>query len=343
MPHHFVHDAPLVLENGKTLARVEIAYSTYGELNVAKDNVIWVCHALTANSEVADWWPGMVGSGCAFDIDTKFVVCANILGSCYGTTGPLSVKDGNGEPYYHGFPMITVRDMVRVHVLLRKHLGIDEIGLLAGGSMGGYQVLEWAMMEPEVIKSVFLIATSPAESAWGIAIHTAQRLAIEADASWVDNNATAGSKGLKAARAIGMLTYRGYEQMVEEQTDSEVDKLENYRAESYIRYQGDKLVKRFNAYSYWHLTKAMDSHNLSRGRGANLDEVLQQIEQPCLLLGISTDMLCPVQEQEYMAGQLPNCSYSKIDSPYGHDGFLIEVEKITDLLGEWSVINGYCH
>jgi homoserine O-acetyltransferase len=336
MPLHFLHDALFVLESGKTLERLEIAYTTYGQLNEAKDNVIWVCHALTANSEVADWWPGMVGSGCAFDLDTKFIVCANIIGSCYGSTGPLSINPVTGVSYYHDFPMLTVRDMVNAYVLLRKHLGIPNIALLAGGSMGGYQVLEWAMIEPNVIKSLFLIATSPAESAWGIAIHTAQRMAIEADENWTTNDAKAGSKGLRAARAIGMLTYRGYEQMVEEQTDGDAEKLNDYKAELYIRYQGEKLVKRFNAYSYWHLTKAMDSHNVSRGRGGVLSEVLQQITQPCLLLGISTDMLCPIQEQEYMAKHMPNCSYTAISSPYGHDGFLIEVEQITDLLSEWT-------
>ncbi len=329
MTQEYKYDGNLTLESGAVLVQPTIAYSTYGILNETKDNVVWVCHALTANSQAADWWPGMIGKGCALDTDRYFIVCANILGSCYGSTGPLSVDPATSLPYYHSFPQITIRDMVSAHILLRQHLGIDTIHLLVGGSMGGYQALEWAGIENDVIKNLFLLATSAAESAWGIAIHTAQRLAIDADATWHHNNASAGAKGLKTARAIGMLTYRGYQSFVTHQTDEDFHKVDNYRASSYIDYQGNKLVARFNAYSYWCLTKAMDSHNIARSKTASVAEALSQLQQPTLVIGIDTDMLCPFSEQQFIAAYIPNARLVKIKSAFGHDGFLVEVKKIS--------------
>ncbi|HZE83406.1 MAG TPA: homoserine O-acetyltransferase, partial [Puia sp.] len=204
-----------------------------------------------------------------------------------------------------------------------------------GGSMGGYQALEWCVMEKEVIGRLFLIATSPAESAWGIAIHTAQRLAIEADASWQEPSPDAGGKGLKAARAIGILTYRNYGILVRKQTDPDTEKTDHFKASSYVNYQGDKLVGRFNAYSYWLLTKAMDSHQLARGRKGGLEEILCGIQQPTLIIGIGSDILCPLEEQRFMAGHMPDARLSEIDSAYGHDGFMVEGAKIAALLGGW--------
>ena len=277
----------------------------------------------------------MVGENGVVRPEDYFIVCANILGSCYGSSGPLTIDPRTGKPYYEQFPMLTIRDMVKAHILLRKHLGLEKIGLLMGGSMGGYQVLEWAVMEKEVIGKLFLIATSPAESAWGIAVHTAQRLAIEADRSWDSPTPEAGRRGLKAARAIGILTYRNYGIMVQTQTDPDREKLDQYRAASYIQYQGDKLISRFHAYSYWLLTKAMDSHQLARGRGGSLEAVLQAIEQKTLLVGVTSDILCPVEEQLFMVAHLPDAELVEIDSAYGHDGFMVEGEKIATLLGEW--------
>jgi homoserine O-acetyltransferase len=193
--NYFTYDAPFALEGGASLPGITIAYHTYGRLNEDRSNVVWVCHALTANSDAGHWWPGVVGEHGAVSPDNYFIVCANILGSCYGSTGPVSVDSRTGAPYFSHFPQVTIRDMVRAHILLRQHLGIDKIHLLMGGSMGGYQALEWAVMEKEVIRQLFLIATSPAESAWGIAVHTAQRLAIEADPSWRDEREDAGDQG----------------------------------------------------------------------------------------------------------------------------------------------------
>jgi len=331
----FDYPADLTLENGTVLPSMRVAYHTYGQLNKEKSNVIWVCHALTASSDVADWWKGLVGEGSLISPEKYFIVCANIPGSCYGSTGPLNEDPRTGKPYYSSFPQVTIRDMVQSFILLRKHLGIDQIYLLMGGSMGGYQALEWAVMEKEVIGKLFLIATSPSESAWGVAVHTAQRLAIEADITWQDHTPDAGARGLKAARAIGMLTYRNYGTFQDKQTDPDPEKIDDFKASSYINYQGDKLVKRFNAYSYWLLTKAMDSHHLGRGRGGDLIKVLQSITQPTLIIGIRSDILCPLDEQQFMADHIPNTHFFEIDSAYGHDGFIIETGQISRFLGEW--------
>ena len=323
------------LENGSSLPELTVAYHTYGTLNKDKSNVVWICHHLTANSAVAEWWPGMAGAGHIIDPQKYFIVCANMLGSCYGTTGPLTVNPQTGQPYYHSFPAVTIRDMVKAHILLRQHLGIEKIHLLIGGSMGGYQAMEWCLMEKNNIDNLLLLTTSAAESAWGIAAHTAQRLAIEADGSWKDADERAGSKGLKAARAIGMLTYRNYGLLVQNQTDTNSEKLDNYKAASYINYQGEKLAKRFNAYSYWLLTKTMDSHNISRGRGGNLETVLQSMQQRCLIIGVNSDILCPLKEQQFLAKHMPNATLIAIDSAYGHDGFMVESEKISQYLASW--------
>ena len=328
----FESAAPFPLENGEVLPSVSIAYTTYGKLNANRSNVIWICHALTANADPAEWWKGVVGAGGAIDPDKHFIVCANILGSCYGSTGPTTVNPQTGKPYFSRFPPLTIRDMVQAHILLRLALGIGKISMLMGGSMGGYQVLEWCVMEPLVMEKIYLVTTSASESAWGIAVHATQRLAIEADATWKDERNDAGKNGMKAARAIGMLTYRNYRIMVRNQTDEDVEKLDNYRAASYINYQGDKLVTRFNAQSYWLLTKAMDTHHLARGRNGSLADILRTIEHPALIMGIDSDILCPIHEQEFLASHMPNAKLVLIDSDYGHDGFLVEIEKINQAL-----------
>jgi homoserine O-acetyltransferase/O-succinyltransferase len=330
----FHHTQPFALENGQVLPELQVGYHTWGTYQPGV-KVVWICHALTANSDAADWWKGLVGEGTFLNPNDYFIVCANILGSCYGTTGPLSSQPKTGNPYYADFPQVTIRDMVAAHILLRQQLGIEKIYLLMGGSMGGYQVLEWAIMEPSIIERIFLIATSPSESAWGVAVHTAQRLAIEADSTWQNAAPDAGAKGLKAARAIGMLTYRNYQTFQEKQTDPDPEKIDHFKASSYLNYQGDKLVKRFNAYSYWLLTKSMDSHHLARKRGGELIQTLGTIHQPTLIIGILGDILCPVDEQRFMAAHLPDSQLIEIESAYGHDGFIIETEQITTHLRLW--------
>jgi homoserine O-acetyltransferase/O-succinyltransferase len=328
--HFFTYRQPFNLENGEQLPSLDVVYHTYGKLNPEKTNVVWFCHALTANSDVADWWDSLVGEGKKYDPAFHFIICANIIGSCYGSSGPLSLNPETGIPYFSSFPQVTIRDMVHAHIILRKHLGIEKIHTIIGGSMGGYQALEWMIAEPGVFNNMVLVATSPQESAWGIAIHTAQRLAIEADPTWKDMNQQAGAAGLKAARAIGMLTYRNYQAFVQTQSDEE-HKLDHFKASSYINYQGEKLVKRFNTYSYYILGKAMDSHNIARNRGT-LENVLKTIITKTIIIGISSDQLCPVNEQKFMAKYILNSTFTEIDSPYGHDGFLIEGKKIGEVI-----------
>jgi homoserine O-acetyltransferase len=336
---YFNYPQPVVLECGDTLCGITIAYNTYGQLNDDKSNVVWVCHALTANSDVADWWTGIVGSQHVIDPAKYFIVCANILGSCYGSTGPLSINPATGEPYYHSFPFITIRDMVQAHILLRNHLKVSSIFLLIGGSMGGYQAMEWCIMENNIIRNLFLLATSATESAWGIATHTAQRLSIEADGTWLTSTASSGAKGLKAARAIGMLTYRNYNIMVQMQSDTDTEKLDNFKASSYMEHHGEKLINRFNAFSYWLLTKSMDSHHIARGRGGKLAAVLNTLTQRTLIIGISSDILCPLVEQEMLASNIPNSNLIVIDSNYGHDGFMLESAMISHHLQCWLAGN----
>jgi len=326
---HFLHTEPFSTESGGTLPQLQIAYRTYGRYT-PQSKVVWICHALTASADAADWWPTLVGEGKVINPEEHFIVCANIPSSCYGSTGPLSENPVTGEAYCGDFPWFSVRDVVRAFMLLRKHLGIEKIHLLLGGSLGGYQCLEWALMEPALHAHLVLVATGAKESAWGVAIHTAQRLAIETDPTFGQRRAEAGAKGLKTARAIGMLTYRSYQAYVDTQSDND-DRIDNFRASSYIDYQGDKLVKRFNAYSYWMLTKTMDSHNAGRGRGS-LEAALQTVKARTLCIGISSDFLCPTPEQRFMAKHIPGAIYQEIDSPFGHDGFLVEGEKIGEVI-----------
>jgi homoserine O-acetyltransferase len=266
-PHIFEFKQPLKLESGAVLRKWQVAFHTFGKLNETLDNVIWVCHALTANSDVYDWWPGMVGPGCLMDTDKYFVICANIPGSCYGTTGPLSIDPDTNESYLKTFPLITVRDIVLVLQELRKFLGIRKIHLGIGGSLGGQQILEWAIQEPDLFRYIAPVATNAKASAWGIAFNEAQRMALMADETFAGGQVDGGSKGIRAARAIALLSYRNRNTYQNTQTDPEEDKLEDFKASSYQQYQGQKLDRRFNAYSYLTVSKTLDSHNVGRNRG----------------------------------------------------------------------------
>lgn len=329
----FQHDQAFVLESGALLPQLTVAYHTYGTLNAEGTNVIWVCHALTANSHVADWWEGIFGKDKILDPQQHFIVCANILGSCYGSTCPRSAAPDTGQPYGTNFPLFSIRDIVQAHELLRKHLKINEIALCIGGSCGGHQVMEFACLLPDIIKKIALLVTSARETAWAIAIHEAQRLAIQADPSWQDNTDAGGSAGLKAARGMGLIGYRTFESYKNNQTDED-DRLDSFRAASYIRYQGDKLLRRFYAQCYWYLTKALDTHHIGRGRGG-AEQALSQLRTPALVVAISTDVLIPPSEQHFLAQHLPNATFLEIDSPYGHDGFLIETEAVNRVLSDW--------
>lgn len=326
--HLFRYDAHFPLESGGTLPGFELAYQTYGKLNARRDNVIWVCHALTANAAVDEWWPGMIGPGAVLDTDRYFVICANMLGSCYGSTHALSQNPLTGSPYFHDFPLLTNRDIVRAFEQLRSALAIEQIFVCLGGSMGGQQVLEWGIMEPERFVHLVPIATNAQHSPWGIAFNESQRMAIAADASWYDNNPQAGLNGMRAARAIALLSYRNYDTYQGSQTETEGDKWDDFRASSYQQYQGEKLVRRFNAFSYWTLSKGMDSQHVGRGRGG-LAAALARIQARTLVIGVTSDLLFPITEQRLLQQLIPDSQLAEIESPYGHDGFLIEVEQLT--------------
>ncbi|MBK9329660.1 MAG: homoserine O-acetyltransferase [Sphingobacteriales bacterium] len=329
--HILTYNEPIRLESGTELPKVEIAYNTFGTLNADKSNVVWICHAFSANSDPTEWWPGMVGNGKFIDPEKYFIVCANMLGSCYGTTGPLSVNPETGKKYYNHFPVVTVRDMVQTLSILRKYLGIGKIHFACGFSMGGQQLLEWVIQEPDSFENILLGATNIKHSPWGIAFNESQRLAIEADSTFGEERDDAGANGMKAARSIGLISYRNYKAYCKTQEDTDNTKLENFKACSYQQYQGEKLVKRFNAYSYYILSKAMDNHNITRGRG-DAKEVLSAIKCNTLVLGITSDYLYPLEEQQLLTSLIPHSIFVEIDSDYGHDGFLIEDVQMTKIL-----------
>jgi homoserine O-acetyltransferase len=322
---------PFTTETGAIIPELEISYHTYGKLNNDGDNVIWVCHALTANSDVEAWWPGMVGEGLLFDPGKYFIVCANVLGSCYGTTGPASVNPESGKPWGRDFPLITVRDLVNVHEILRNHLGIRKIHTILGASIGGYQALEYAIMFPDLIQRLILMASGSKQTPWALAFSESMRLAMEADQTFMANDPEGGKKGLKAARSIALISYRTVAAYNETQKETDDEKLSSFKAASYQAYQGDKLVKRFNPYSYWTLTCLSDTHNIGRGRGGVIN-ALKTIRAEVLCVGIRSDILFPTDEQKLIAANTANAQYIEIDSFYGHDGFLIETGKVTDVV-----------
>jgi homoserine O-acetyltransferase len=327
-------DEPFTLESGHSLRGFHLAYTTYGVLNTTKSNVVWIFHALTANSDAVDWWPGLVGHGKLFDPEKYFIICVNMPGSCYGSIGPLDQDPLTGKPYYHDFPFFTTRDMIRSYKLLKDDLGIKKIKVGIGGSMGGQQLLEWAIAEPQLFEHIVPLATNAFHSAWGIAFNSSQRLSIECDATWKEKNNKAGMQGMKVARGIALISYRHYETYKASQPEDTNDNIENFKTESYQRYQGEKLARRFNAFSYYFLSKGMDAHNVGRDR-ESLEGALQMIVAKTLVIGITTDILFPVTEQQFIATHIPGAIFTSIESLYGHDGFLLEFEKIQSLITDF--------
>ncbi len=319
--HTYSYDKDFLLESGEVISKLKIAYHTYGTLNTAKSNVIWVFHAFSANSDVSVWWPGMFGANCLLNPEKYFIVCANILGSPYGSSAPHDMA----------FPQFTLRDVVNTHFILAEKLGITKIYMAVGGSIGGNQALEFAYSFKGKIENLVLVACCARESPWAIAIHEAQRMALLSDPTFEKPNG--GKAGLETARAIGMLTYRTPSLYNEKQADDDSATTE-FKAASYIRYQGKKFSSRFSALSYYYLTKCMDSHNIGRGRGGE-KKALSKITIPALVIGIDTDMMIPAELQKNMARAMPNGMYKEIQSTHGHDGFLTETEKLTELISKF--------
>ncbi len=332
--HIFHHNQEFELEAGGTLPGFQLKYTTLGQLNHDRSNVVWVIHALTGNSDVTSWWPGLFESGGPFDPKSYFIICANTLGGCYGSTGALSLNPVTRKPFFHDFPLLTNRDIVKSFDLLRCSLGLGKVHTVIGSSLGGQQALEWSIQEPKVFNHLILIATNAKHSPWGIAFNEAQRLAIEADSTWKENDERAGTEGLKAARAIAMLSYRSIEGFEERQSEKTAEKIDDFRAASYQRYQGHKLAARFNAFTYWTLSKAMDSHNIGRSR-AGIGAALKQVQAKTLVVGIETDLLFPVAEQRLLASGISKATLEIIHSLYGHDGFLVEFDQLKVIVAKF--------
>ena len=343
----FDQEHPLVLENGARLAPVEAAYETYGRLNPGGDNAVLVCHALTGSAHVAGdlagdpgWWEPMIGPGRPLDTDRFFVVCTNFLGGCYGTTGPSSADPRTQLPYGLRFPAVSVRDMVTVQHTLLRRLGVSRLATVIGGSLGGMQVLEWAAMFPAMVASIIPIATAVAHSPWCIGLNELSRQAIMNDPAWLQGSYSTDrqpEQGLSLARQIAMISYRSdisFMQRFHRDTVAPAtgctlqDQLRvSYQVERYLRYQGTKLVRRFDANTYLSITRSMDGHDLARGRGV-MKDVLGGIAVPSLCVGIDSDILYPAHEQREIAAALPRASYTEIHSPHGHDAFLIEYASL---------------
>ncbi|KAJ2723574.1 homoserine O- acetyltransferase [Coemansia sp. Benny D115] len=382
------------LESGDVLHQVPVAYKTWGTLNSEGNNCMVICHALTGSADAADWWGPLLGSGRAFDTSRFFVVCCNVLGSPYGTASPLTINPDTGKPYGPDFPLTTIRDDVRLHRQVLDHLGVKQVAICIGGSLGGMQCLEWGMFGPEYVRVIVPIATCGKHSAWGISWGEAQRQAIYSDPNYCNGYYTADKKpdhGLSAARMSALLTYRSRDsfesrfgrkmmtsgrvkvyhsknldasssssnstaksdsgsdqeqQEQEEQRDSSASPSDRassrgcnddrsssniFSAQSYLRYQGDKFTKRFDANCYIAITRKMDTHDLDRGRGSYIN-TLRQMQQPALVVGIESDGLFTINEQYELAEHIPKAQMATIDSADGHDGFLLEFAQLNRLI-----------
>ena len=352
----FPNDRPVALDSGKTLQQVTIAYETWGELNSDRSNAILLCHAWTGDSHAAGsaqdgqptpgWWDGLVGSGCAIDTDKYFVVCTNSLGGCQGSTGPASPHPSDGKPYGSRFPVITVRDMVRAQVRVSDLLGIDVWHCVIGGSMGGMQVLEWGITFPHRVRSLVPIATCLQATAQQIAWGAIGRRSIRLDPKWRGGDyydAAVGDgpwQGLAIARMVAQVTFRSDNVFTDRfgrelaDTDADYNGLglwDKFEVENYLDHHGDKLIRRFDTNSYLIIGKAMDLHDVARGRGS-LQTAASRITAPVLSMGISSDILYPTYQQKQIREIINvsggSCEYVEIDSPHGHDAFLINLDQV---------------
>jgi homoserine O-acetyltransferase/O-succinyltransferase len=351
------------LESGEKLTSIGLVYETHGVLNEKKSNAILVFHALSGDAHVAGvhegqndsgWWDTMVGPGKALDTDRYFVICSNVLGGCRGSTGPSSVNPKTGKPYALGFPLITINDMVSLQKYLIDYLGIEKLLAVVGGSMGGMQVLSWLAKYPERIRSAIPIATAIRHSPQQIAFNEVGRQAIMADPDWKSGNyyeAAPPARGLSVARMIGHITYMSDRSMAEKfgrQKKSGREPLKftaDFEVEGYLRYRGDNFVKRFDANSYLYITKAMD--NFDAAQGKSLQDVLEGVKAKVLVIAFKSDWLYPAYQSKEIVKACKlsgiEATYCEVDSAYGHDAFLLEVQEETHLISHFlkKVFYGY--
>lgn len=345
----------LQLECGRKLGPVTLAYETYGQLNSQRSNAILVVHALSGDAHVAGrhdasdrkpgWWDNMVGPGKAFDTDRYFIICSNCVGGCKGSTGPASINPATSKPYALDFPMVTIGDMVRAQKELVDHFGIDQLACVVGGSMGGMQVLQWMVAYPERVRLAIPIATTARLSPQAIAFDAVGRHAIMADPNWNDGNyygEQVPSRGLGIARMIGHITYLSDASMhekfgrdLQDKVTPDYDFVTEFQVESYLSYQGDEFVKRFDANSYLYLSKAMDYFDLSQPSG-ELRKGLSSVRAASLVVSFSSDWLFPSYMSKEIVSALRrnnvDVSYAEIQSDYGHDAFLLEADTLGRLI-----------
>lgn len=352
----------LILDSGEKLGLITLAYETYGRINARGSNAILILHALSGDAHVAGfhigdekpgWWDEMIGPGKAFDTDKYFVICSNVLGGCKGSTGPSSIDPATNKPYGLDFPTITIKDMVNAQRHLIDHLGIEKLLCVVGGSMGGMQALQWVASYPERVRSVIPIATTLKHSPQQIAFNEVGRQAIMADPDWKGGNYYGGAlaaKGLAVARMIGHITYMSDSSMSEKfgrrfHIGKRNSKFEaEFEVEGYLHYHGDNFVKRFDANSYLYITKALDYFDLSNGR--TLFEVFKGIRAKFLIMAFKSDWLYPTYQSKdilkicKLAGI--EATYCEINSTYGHDAFLLEIDEETHLVKHFlkRVFNG---
>ncbi len=329
MKHRVTIGGAFPLEGGGTLTDVTVEVRSWGK---HRPNAILICHALTGDANADEWWSGLFGAGKVFDPATSFIVAMNVLGGCAGTTGPTSARpDGSGH-YGASFPAVTIRDMVEVQKAVLDSLGVKELDLVIGGSMGGMQVLEWAIKYPEMVNRIVPIAVGANQSAWAIGFSESQRHAIITDPVFDGGNYLLENQpraGLSTARMIAMTSYRSASSF-----DSRFGRKAEgggFAVQSYLQHQGDKLVDRFDANTYLRLIDAMDSHDVGRGRGPT-EGILHRVDARGLVVGISTDVLYPVAEVRELAANLPRCRFAVLDSNHGHDGFLVDADALNELI-----------
>ena len=344
----FAHSTPFLLDNGGALQPVSVRYAVYGELNERRDNAVLVCHALSGSARVADWWPEMFGK--VFDVTRDCVICTNILGSCYGSSGPTSVNPATGKPFGPDFPLVTIRDIVRCQAHVLDELGVKRVRTVIGASIGGMQALQWAVDYPERVEHCIAIGCAPL-SALGLALNHVQREAIRLDPDFKDGHYDPGkqpARGLGLARGIGMCSYKSAELFEEryarKPNRNGEDPLravgQRYDVAGYLDYQGEKFVKRFDANSYLVITKAMDTWELGHGYASEA-EALQRIKAHVSLVGISSDWLFPAKDVRDLAKRIEEagakCDYTEFATAHGHDGFLAEMDAVA------AVVNGSFH
>jgi homoserine O-acetyltransferase len=348
----------MVLECGRKLGPITLAYETYGELSPAKDNAVLILHALSGDAHAAGfnhpyerdpgWWDIMIGPGKAFDTRQYFVICANVIGGCKGSTGPSSIDPQTGCPYAMTFPIVTIRDMVDTQRLLLDHLGIDRLLCVVGGSMGGMQVLQWVVSYPEKVRLAIPIATTSKLSTQAIAFDEVGRQAIQSDPHWKDGDyygKPAPRRGLAIARMIGHITYLSERSMhqkfgrrLQDKSEYGYNFLADFQVESYLRYKGDHFVNRFDANSYLYISKAMDYFDLAQTHGT-LEQALSAVQAKFLVISFSSDWLFPSHQSKEIVGALRRVGaqaiYTEIQTDYGHDAFLLESAQLTSLIGNF--------